>query len=426
MQPVLSFEQAPPISVPFRFLLTAPLFGIAAGVYLAWAGAAALESRWAPGALTLTHLMTAGFMLQAMCGALFQLIAVAVGGNVWRPGLVAGIVHPLLVAGAVLLAAAFALLRPPLFLFAAAMFVPGLSIFLVVAGIAAVRTSARGPALSAMRVALLALAFTLAFGAAIAIGLGMQASLRLIELVNVHALWGLGGWSMALLAGASYLLVPMFQMTAPYPPRLAHAFPLVLLAACALASLQLAEGADWSGYVGSGAIAFASAIFAAVTLRLQYRRRRKLTDPTLLFFRGSMIAILAVLASLLVFAASPELGGHPRAPVWIGILLLVGGFGSAICGAAYKIVPFLNWLHLQRLNPPRGSVPLMNQMITERGMRGHMAAHFVSLGLLLASVLFPELSRIAGISLVISFAWFEWNLVNGARVYRGFSGTAAG
>ena len=69
MQPSLSFEQAPPISVPFRFFLTAPLFGMAAGLLLLWQGPAALASRWTSVALALTHLIAVGFMLQAMCGA---------------------------------------------------------------------------------------------------------------------------------------------------------------------------------------------------------------------------------------------------------------------------------------------------------------------------------------------------------------------
>lgn len=421
MQPTLSFEQAPPISVPFRFLLTAPLFGIAAGLYLAWSGAAALESRWAPGALALTHLMAAGFMLQAMCGALMQMTSVAVGGIVWRPRLVAGLVHPLLIAGTVSLAWAFTRFEPRLFLLAAAFFVPGLGIFLVVMSLAMVRTGARGPTLHALRVALLCLAFTLGFGAVLASALGGQASVPFVPMVNAHALWGLGGWSMALLAGASYLLVPMFQMTSPYPSRVAHAFPFVLLGACLVASFQLAESTAWAGYAGSALAVVAASIFAAVTLRLQHGRRRKLTDPTLMFFRGAMIAILAVLASLAAFVAVPEIGGHPRAPVWLGALVLVGVFASAIYGAAYKIVPFLNWLHLQRLEGARRSVPLMNQMIAERDMQRQMAAHFVSLGLLLLAVLIPDLTRIAGLSLALSFGLFEWNLVKGARVYHRLS-----
>jgi hypothetical protein len=34
----LSLDQAPPIDIPARFFLTAPLFAIAAGLLLAWQG----------------------------------------------------------------------------------------------------------------------------------------------------------------------------------------------------------------------------------------------------------------------------------------------------------------------------------------------------------------------------------------------------
>ena len=43
VQSGLSFDQAPPISVPFRFFLTAPLFLLAAAVLFAWQGPEALQ-----------------------------------------------------------------------------------------------------------------------------------------------------------------------------------------------------------------------------------------------------------------------------------------------------------------------------------------------------------------------------------------------
>ena len=108
----LSFDQAPPISVPYRFFLVAPWFGVLAGVALSWSGADALASRWTPEVLALTHLIALGFMLQAMCGALFQFIAVAVGANVWRPKLVANVVQPVLLVATLLLVAGLLLGRP--------------------------------------------------------------------------------------------------------------------------------------------------------------------------------------------------------------------------------------------------------------------------------------------------------------------------
>ena len=114
MHPSLSFDQAPPISVPYRFFLVAPWFGVLAGLLLAWSGADAFASRWTPEALALTHLIALGFMLQAMSGALFQFIPVAVGGNVWRPRLVANAVQALLVLATLLLVAGLLFGRPGL------------------------------------------------------------------------------------------------------------------------------------------------------------------------------------------------------------------------------------------------------------------------------------------------------------------------
>ena len=57
----------------------------------------------------MTHLIVVDFMLQVMCGSLLQFVAVVAGANIWRPRLVATLVHPLITAGAVFLATAFLL-----------------------------------------------------------------------------------------------------------------------------------------------------------------------------------------------------------------------------------------------------------------------------------------------------------------------------
>ena len=115
MQPVLSFEQAPPVSVPFRFFLTAPLFGLAAALLLIWQPAAILDSRWTPASFALTHLMALGFMLQVMCGALLQMIPVVVGANIWQPHRVTMFTHAGLTIGTILLVGGFVSESPALF-----------------------------------------------------------------------------------------------------------------------------------------------------------------------------------------------------------------------------------------------------------------------------------------------------------------------
>ena len=53
--PGLSHDDTPPFSAPLRFFLTAPLFGVVAGLTLLFGGEI-LVSRWTPGALAITHL----------------------------------------------------------------------------------------------------------------------------------------------------------------------------------------------------------------------------------------------------------------------------------------------------------------------------------------------------------------------------------
>ena len=70
MQALLSFDKAPPFAAPLRFFLTAPLFALLAGALLLVEGEGMFASRWTPGLLAATHLVTVGFMLQVMLGAL--------------------------------------------------------------------------------------------------------------------------------------------------------------------------------------------------------------------------------------------------------------------------------------------------------------------------------------------------------------------
>ena len=64
----LSFEQAPPVSIPLRFFLL-----LAGATMIATANTRFL-SRWSPATPAATHLIIDGCMLQVMLGALFQLV----------------------------------------------------------------------------------------------------------------------------------------------------------------------------------------------------------------------------------------------------------------------------------------------------------------------------------------------------------------
>jgi hypothetical protein len=87
--------------VPLRFFLAGPLFGLLAAAAIAWGGADAFGSRWAPSILAATHLVTLGFLTMVMSGALLQVLPVIVGAAVPMPRLTAAAVHLPLAAVAV-------------------------------------------------------------------------------------------------------------------------------------------------------------------------------------------------------------------------------------------------------------------------------------------------------------------------------------
>ncbi|KAF0164741.1 MAG: hypothetical protein FD157_1905 [Rhodocyclaceae bacterium] len=420
MHASLSFDQAPPISVPYRFFLVAPWFGVMAGILLAWSGSDAFVSRWTPEALALTHLIALGFMLQAMCGALFQFIPVAVGGNVWRPKLVANTVQPLLLLATLLLVAGFLFSRPGLLSAAVPFFLLALGGFVMVVALALWRTPATGMTLWAMRMAIGGLAVTVLLGSLLAEALAYGLAVPIVELTNVHLVWGLGGWALMLLAGVSYHVVPMFQLTKPYPLWFTRWFgPLLLLLLLAWSLRLFLDLSRWSMLVTLPLLAILS-VYAGLTLWLQYTRRRKIHDATSLYFRVAMVSMLILAISGAAFVLWPALGADPRSVVWLGILAFAGVFVSAISGMMYKIVPFLNWLHLQRLGGPISAVPNMKKMIPAEAMTGQLRLHVLAVVLLLAAVWQPGLTRLAGLTLAASCAWLGWNLVGSVRRYQGF------
>ena len=424
MTVAMSFEQAPPIGVPFRFFLTAPLFGCVAGLLIAIFSSDVLESRWSGAALALTHLLTLGFMLQAMSGALLQVLPVAVGANVWRPGVVASVTHTGLIVGTLLLVAGFLFSAPVGFRWAVPVLSATLLFFLGCVGTSLVRTPARSPIVTVLRVSVLALAVTIGLGVSLALGFGWSLSLPTMLIAELHVGWGVLGWGLLLLVGVGFLVVPMFQLTPPYRRLFSRLFPVVLAGALLAWSLTGAAGEHLAGLrtVVAVALGLIVAGFAMETLYIQKRRRRRHADATFLFWRTGMFALLSAVALGFALVGSHDEGLRGRIELAIGLAMLMGFFVSVINGMFYKIVPFLTWLHLQNRVP---LPPNMNQVIAERAMRGQLLLHWTALGALAAGLVFAPLLIAGGVLFAGSCAWLELNLARAARLYWRMSRGAA-
>lgn len=423
----LSLEQAPPLSVPGRFFLTAPLFGVAASLLALWAGPALLVSRWTPALLGVTHLLTLGLIAMVMVGAMFQLLPVLGGARLRRPHPYSIAVHALLTAGTLLLAVGFAAgcaycMRAALPLLGA-----GLATFIALASTALARSPSRHDSVKAMGYAVAGLGVTLLLGLYVGAGHGWAALPAARQYTDLHLAWGLLGWVGLLGAGVAYQVVPMFQMTPEYPAALRRRlvpalFAALLLLSAAVLLLPDIRAAAALRIAAEAVLAAGFVSFAAWTLYVQARRRRRLPDVTLWFWR---LAMACLLAGTLLWAARQLYGGawaETRYPLLLGVLLIPGFAVSIVSGMLYKILPFLVWLHLQTRADSREArrrIPNTKAIIADRHARPQFVLHALALVLLAGAALRPELLiRPAALVFAAACSLLWLNLVRGLRTYR--------
>ena len=419
MQALLSFDQAPPFAAPFRFFLTAPLFALLAGMLLLWSGPELWASRWTPAALALTHLISAGFMLQVMLGAMIQILPVVAGANIAQPLLLATLVHVALTSGALLLAAGFLTSEPLAFRLAALLLGSGVALFLGAAGHALYGVASSNPTIRGMKLALPGLGMTVGLGMLLAMALAGSLAVPLLQLTSVHLAWGFVGWSVILLASVAFVVVPMFQITPPYPAWFTGRFAGSLLVLLCLWSIAAGAGWEWPAALLADAVLLTVAALAVLTLQLQSRSKRARFDATQHYWRLAMLCTLASCVLSLAANHLPVLAEDQEWSLLCGVLALFGGGLSVMIGMLYKIVPFLVWLHLQNLGGGRVLAPNMNKVIAARQIDRQMYAHFLALALLLATAFWPGyFSYPAGLALLLANAWLLHNLLTARACYR--------
>ena len=419
----LAFEQAPPFALPLRFFLTAPLFLLAAGLLIALAPDA-LASRWAPQALALTHVLTLGFLAMAMMGALMQMLPVVAGSTLPMPRFVAWFSHVPITLGTLALIAGFLTAVPFAFTLGFVLLGIGFTAFLAAASIS-LKRAVTNVTVTGIRFAVACLGITVMLGLVLVL---VQlrpdgwAPATVEAALAAHAAFGLLGWVGLLVISVAYQVVPMFQITPPYPPTLSR-----WLAGVMFTLLLLHAASPWLAPVASTLIdtALASGIllFALATLRLQSKRRRKLPDITLDYWRLGMASLIMCMPVWLVAQLSPTWAGSNAYPLLLGVLF-IGGFAvSVVCGMLYKIVPFLAWFHLQaQLQARAGSIPTMKNMIAERWMRMQFRLHLSACVLLITSVFWPPLAAVAGGALALSAILLWVNMMSATRRFSTYGG----
>ncbi|MCS0630415.1 hypothetical protein NX786_13820 [Telluria mixta] len=397
MRRALDTTRLPPPTVPLAFLLAAPWFGVAAGVVVAWHGAAVVASRWFAPALAAVHLVTLGFLTMTMAGSLLQMIPAVAGlplRGTWRP---AAWSCPLLGAGAALLAAAFLSGHALLFALAGATLLAAFGALLACL-VPSLWQRTRAAASTAhiaggMRAAVAALLACVGAGLLLAGWLAGGPAVPVLPLVDTHAALGLAGWVLPLVMAVSFQVIPMFQATDPFPPPAARVLaPLVLLALAGWIAGRWLD-APWRAVPALAGAALVTA-YAGLAAALLLRRERTRTAAGTRYW---LLSLASLTAAAWMFAWPGE-----TSDALVGVCFLAGCAMSAVNGMLYRIVPFLVWHQLRARLPADVAVPKFAELIAPDRLRTQCRWHGAAVAVLVAACVVPPLASVAGVLLAIA------------------------
>jgi hypothetical protein len=265
----------------------------------------------------------------------------------------------------------------------------------------------------------------------VTIGLGWYRALAYLyplastlNLTMLHVRWALLGWVLILIMGISFQVIPMFQVTPDYPPRMTRVIPPVIFTGLLLLAFVQAPVAVAGVAIVIGVMVLVYAVFS---LHLLQHRKRRLMDVSVRFWQlGLSCLILAVLLFWLV-SLLPDVAGSAmdssRGLMLVGVLMVLGFACSIIMGMLQKIVPFLAFLHLQRhcsanIRAIR-SLPNMHDFISPARSLWLLRIHTVAIVAMLGAVIYGPLTGLAGLALLLDFGWLAFLTINAALLYAG-------
>ena len=405
----LSLEQAPPISVPLSFYLTAPLFAILAGVLILLSDASILQSRYSIDSIVITHAITIGFISFVMLGSLTQMLPVLAGVKMYKVALITKASHLALVLGTLFMIMG---LKFEILFFnslAIILLVFGFLVMIVVILMAIKKVQNFTPTVTGMSVSLVFASFSVLMGAFLLFSyIEPEMSFYRNIIANTHSVWAIFGFAGVLIVGVTFQVLPMFYVAPKfndfYQRRIVLFISLSLI-------LWMITSLFFEAYsiLPKLLIVLLFVSFAVVFLLKIKNRKRKVSDITLLYYKTSTIFL--TIGSLFWIIDEFYFSQHI-----VLVSILLGGFIlSIMIGMLYKIVPFLIWFHLNAMGYM--SIPTMNEMIDKKWAMTQFAFFVTSiLGFMFSYYVNIYLSIFA-IAFIISMVILQYNIIVAVLIY---------
>ena len=406
----LSPEQAPPISVVFRFFFSGTLFGLLGGVLLLIYQKDIFDPS-SMAAITFTHVLTLGVMLSFMLAALFQMLPVIAGVALTATVKRVSWLQYTFSMGTICLLLAFNFNTMPwLYLLASALL--GTSLLFVAFIMLQSLLKLQNHSASSRGMVTALISFSLLVMLALYLTLTLSGYIEgtyYPQVKPAHYTLGLFGWITLLIMAISFQVVEMFYVTPAYPGLISKYLPYGILLLLIVSPI-LVIFIPLIGVISDLILATLLSTYALITLKRLTQRKRPISDATIWFWRMGMTSLILSMVCMLagLFISLSEI--HIFSYLFFTTFAL-----SIIFAMFYKIVPFLTWFHLN--SQGYFNAPMMHEVIHPKTAKKHFWIHLVTLITFMIATLIPQMIIFAALLMILSFGWMSYQIIHAHMLY---------
>jgi len=407
----LSLDQAPPFEAPLKFFLSAPLFAAIAGFILFFLDDLNMYTRQT---IAIVHILTIGFILMIIFGALLQMLPVVAGAVIKKPKIIANTTFTFLVIGVITFSLGFYFYEKiALFISSISLLIASI-VFLSICLYELIKVKPKSPIVQGVIFATFFALLAILIGVHMGVSHAREnISASYFIFTNIHYNFIFVGFIFLLIASITFQVVPMFWVTNPFE-KTKQKFIIYFTVSLLLAfSIFLFLGFE-ELFFYKISLFFICTYFAYQTIKTIISRKRKLKDLSVYYYITSMIFL--ILGSL-YFLVSEYINFKIEI---LGVLWGIGFIMSLMNGMLYKIVPFLAWFHLSS----KGffDIPTIRDMIPPKHIEFQFYLHLSAIVIFLLFLIFNYLIllKIAAIIFAISNIYLFFNLFKAAKVYLNF------
>jgi len=407
----LSTDQAPPFSVPIRFFLTAPLFGILAGFIIFFSDVNVLINRYSLESIVVTHLLTIGFLGFVMLGSLTQMLPVLAGAKIPKAQNISMTSYIFLIVGC--LSMFYGLLGDSTLFITISFLTLGSGFLLILSaiaigikGVSNFTSTVKGMSVS------VGFAFSIVFMGLYLLYGHLSNDITALHLLvsNIHSVWAIFGFAGILIISVSFQVLPMFYVAPKFKSFCKNRVVYIIfigLILWLLLNIFLPEYAFLAKiWLALFFLAFATTVWIKFN-----KRRRPISDVTVWYWRSASIFL-----ALGVFLWITDEYFKHEYIVMVAILIGGGFILSIMIGMLYKIVPFLVWFHLNAKGYM--SIPTMVEMIDKRLAKIQFLSFLLSIIGFIFSFYYSDFLKPSALFFIISMVILQYNVIQPIQLYR--------